>query len=295
MMDVRPNFFIVGAPKCGTTAWADYLATHPDIGFSDVKEPHFFNTDMPGFRWATTTEAYLQNFISCSGRKIVAEASVQYLYSQDAAKNIALSYPDAHIMIMLRRPSDFIRSYHNQMFLNCDEDIKDLRMAWERPFPRLKGTLPKGCREPDLLDYKKVGLFADQVARYFDLFSHAHIKVVFLENWCHNPRQLYIELMQFLDIADDGRADFPKIHQAKKAGNRYLQHLVSRPPSLVRYASRVLKSLPGLGSINPAGILRHLNSRPGYLTEVNQGLADEIEAYFFEDQRQLHSILEKSS
>ena len=47
----RPNLFIVGAPKCGTTAWVEYLRTHPDIFFPEIKEPHYFATDLPGMRW----------------------------------------------------------------------------------------------------------------------------------------------------------------------------------------------------------------------------------------------------
>ncbi|MEA3447202.1 MAG: sulfotransferase [Bacteroidota bacterium] len=40
-----PNFFIIGAPKCGTTALSEYLRKHPDIHFSYPKEPDYFNTD----------------------------------------------------------------------------------------------------------------------------------------------------------------------------------------------------------------------------------------------------------
>jgi hypothetical protein len=35
----KPNFFIVGAPKCGTTALSEYLRSHPDVFFSSPKEP----------------------------------------------------------------------------------------------------------------------------------------------------------------------------------------------------------------------------------------------------------------
>ena len=42
----KPNFFIVGAPKCGTTALYEYLRPHPNIFMPKVKEPHFFATDL---------------------------------------------------------------------------------------------------------------------------------------------------------------------------------------------------------------------------------------------------------
>lgn len=78
-----PNFFIVGAPKCGTTAVYTYLSTHPDIFFPErAKEPHHFNTDMPGFRWYPEKDSYMALFASAEAQaaSIRGEASVQYLF-----------------------------------------------------------------------------------------------------------------------------------------------------------------------------------------------------------------------
>jgi len=38
-----PNFFIVGAPKAGTTTLYHYLNEFPEIYFSKLKEPHYFS------------------------------------------------------------------------------------------------------------------------------------------------------------------------------------------------------------------------------------------------------------
>ena len=37
----RPEFFMLGALKCGTTALASHLATHPLIQVSEPKEPNY--------------------------------------------------------------------------------------------------------------------------------------------------------------------------------------------------------------------------------------------------------------
>ena len=42
----KPNFFIIGAPKCGTTALSEYLRSHPSVLISEPKEPHYFSTDI---------------------------------------------------------------------------------------------------------------------------------------------------------------------------------------------------------------------------------------------------------
>ena len=82
----RPNFFIIGAPRCGTTAMSEYLrGGHPGIGFSDPKEPHFFAADLPGIRVCDTEEQYVNGcFSHLSGKTwdAIGEGSVWYLYSR---------------------------------------------------------------------------------------------------------------------------------------------------------------------------------------------------------------------
>ena len=42
----KPNFFIAGAAKCGTTSMFEYLRQHPDVFLPKVKEPYFFGSDL---------------------------------------------------------------------------------------------------------------------------------------------------------------------------------------------------------------------------------------------------------
>jgi hypothetical protein len=46
----RPNFFIAGAPKAGTTALSAYLSQHPNAFLAKPKEPHYFAEDLPAIR-----------------------------------------------------------------------------------------------------------------------------------------------------------------------------------------------------------------------------------------------------
>lgn len=57
----NPNFFIIGAPKCGTTALSEYLREHPQVFFSDPKELSFFNEDFTNRR-TTSLEDYPYHF-----------------------------------------------------------------------------------------------------------------------------------------------------------------------------------------------------------------------------------------
>jgi hypothetical protein len=44
----KPNFFIIGAPKCGTTSFWTWLSSHPNIFVTPEKEPHFSILMTPG-------------------------------------------------------------------------------------------------------------------------------------------------------------------------------------------------------------------------------------------------------
>ena len=77
-----PNFFIVGAPKCGTTSLHEYLQRHPDVFMPFYKEPHFFGSDLQGSRFRQfrdQPERYLKLFRDARGEKRIGESSPWYL------------------------------------------------------------------------------------------------------------------------------------------------------------------------------------------------------------------------
>ena len=45
-MERWPNFFIVGAPRCGTTFLYNYLKQIPRVYMSPVKEPGYFSVSI---------------------------------------------------------------------------------------------------------------------------------------------------------------------------------------------------------------------------------------------------------
>ena len=143
-----PDFFIAGAPKCGTTALFSYLQTHPGIflpaerpGTSrlSAKEPHYYCTDFPNYRRCRSREDYLRLFTDAAAGTLVGEASVWYLYSEVAIPRIMAEIPKAKFIVLLRNPVNMAHSLHNLLYHTLDEDIADFGCAWEagpaRPGP----------------------------------------------------------------------------------------------------------------------------------------------------------------
>lgn len=290
----RPNLFIVGAPKCGTTAWVAYLSRHPDIFFCDPKEPHHFNSDIPNFRWFKTQDDYLELFAAAGSERIRAEASILYLYSLDAAANIAQFNRDAKILIFVRDPAKFISSYHQQQLYNLDEDVEDLGEAWSLSGQRSAAALPKGCRDARLLDYKSIGAFGAQSERYVANFGRNQVRIVRFEEWVRAPRETYLALMDFLEVDDDGQTNFPQVNAAHDHRFKAVANITQRPPRLARLFSRALRRLPGMGAFRPARLLRKLNRSEGYRkAQLDPQLREEIAAHYRDDQSLLATLYER--
>jgi hypothetical protein len=128
----KPDFFIVGAPRSGTSSMMNYLEEHPDIFMARPPgdEPHFFGTDLSA-PWSIADErSYLSLFDDAKDEIRAGEKSVSYLYSKRAAVEIKEFQPSAKIIIMLRNPVDVIYSIHGLRFYLGHENS---RCFWSRP------------------------------------------------------------------------------------------------------------------------------------------------------------------
>ncbi len=130
-----PDFFIVGHPKCGTTALYEMLRRHPQIYMPDFKEPWFFAQDMrPRFQPARSGVVPETLDGLCASVRAapapdqrVGEASSSYLRSREPASAIAKSAPDARIIAILREPASFLTFAASPDARRSHRDEKDLQ------------------------------------------------------------------------------------------------------------------------------------------------------------------------
>jgi len=290
-----PNLFIVGAPKCGTTAWAHYLGSHPDIFFPPNKDHCVFAGDLPNIRLVGTPEDYAAQFADSAGAQIVGEASAMYLFSEAAAAAIKAHNPTAKILIFLRAQEDFLPSLHNQFRREFAEEVTDFEMAWRLSGQRPVETIPTGCLEPRTLDYAAMGRFAEQVERYLDAFPSEQVHVVQFKDWTGEPRAAYLEILGFLGLADDGRSDFPPVNAGATYRSRRLARWIMRPPRPARKAARLIRAFPGGGWLDKTARTIGFRSMPGYASEIGQALRDEIRRYYAAENRRLAERLGRPS
>jgi hypothetical protein len=289
-----PNLFIVGAPKCGTTAWAEYLGAHPDIFFPKVKDQCFFALDLPHFRLTRTEADYAALFAESGNARVIGEASAMYLYSEAAAGAIRNHNPASKILFFLREQEDYLPSLHNQFLREFAEEIEDFETAWRLSGRRPLETIPATCLEPRTLDYAAMGRFQEQVERYLDAFPPEQLRVIRFRDWTADPRAAYLEILDFLGLEDDGRTSFPPINPGMTYRSRRLARLIIRPPTFARKAARLMRKLPLGERLYRAVRMVGFRSAPGYRGEIGPELRDEIKRYYADGNRILEERLRRA-
>lgn len=292
---VKPNLFIVGAPKCGTTAWVSYLSSHPDIFFSTPKEPHFFTTDAPNRRIVREEDLYLALFEAGRSSKIIGEGSTSYLYSKAAAANIRAFAPDAKILVFLRDQAEFLPSWHNQLVRNGTENIEDFATAWAMSDRRDPSNTPPDCRDRSLLNYEACGRFGEQVERLLGIFPARQVAIIKYRDWANDPRSTYLDILEFLGLEDDGRTNFQPANEARRSRSRWAHRLLMRPPRFAQALIRPLRAVTGRGSLGLGEALRSLNERSGYVGSISEQMKAEIRDYYTRDNALLERCISSLS
>lgn len=214
----RPNFFIVGAPRCGTASMYLYLKQHPEIYVSVLKEPQFFGQDLPPVPHGIRDEdVYLELFEGANGRALRGEASVWYLSSLQAPYEIRAFSPDAKILILLREPAQMAYSLHSLYLRTGNEELESFEDALAAEPERREGSrIPAGAYFPPGLQYTETARYAPNVERYRDVFGPENVLCVFFDDFVADPAAEYRRALEFLGADPEFLAE----HDPKRAAER---------------------------------------------------------------------------
>lgn len=221
--------FIAGVQKGGTTSLYSYLVRHPLIVGSETKELHFFDREAEyrkGFRY------YNSRFPFFTKASHALEATPNYLYRENVALRIHSYRPGAKIIAVLREP--VLRAYSafnmyqqitslasfNGMISNANQDSKDffgglasgnieltIESFLERELEIINNR--QAAEEPGLI---RRGIYAPQLARYFDLFGRENVLVLFSEDLLSEPERVTNQVLEFVGLSPLVGLDYPKMH-----------------------------------------------------------------------------------
>ena len=162
----KPDFFIIGAPKCGTTALHTHLASHPQI-FMSPKEMLFFGRDvvrLPHQRYQVL-DAYLDFFRDCDDSQTAGGSSVWYLHSETAAAEVHAFNPDAKVIAMFRNPVEMLPLLHSHLHYLALEPLDTLEEALDAEEWRAGDECLQGRAQPHYLQYSRAIRFGEQLDR----------------------------------------------------------------------------------------------------------------------------------
>ncbi len=244
----KPNLFVIGAMKSGTTYLNKLLDKHPAIFMCSPEEPSYF-VDPSLLRkiWPKAwdlklwrdEENYLRLFQSSGDAVVLGEASTNYTklpLVDGVAERIHQFNPEARFIYLMRDPVQRTISHYWHM----------VRYHTERR-PMMEAI----CAEPHYLD---VSHYAMQLLPYYDLFGSDRIAILTFEQLTGAPEATMRKLYGWLGLNDTGMdvSEFDKPENVT--------------PDVVRSAARA------------AALVRLRQSRPGrvltpYLPRAIRGIA----------------------
>jgi hypothetical protein len=256
----RPDFFIAGAPKCGTTALYEYLRGHPQVFLPRIKEPHFFGTDLSSPFYVRDPARYRALFDGAAPGQRVGEASVWYLYSERAAAEIQAQIPDARFIVMLRNPVEMVYSYYSQRLYNHTEDVLDFEAALALEDERRRGRhLPAHMDHVHGLMYSSIARYGAQLERLLQHVDAARVLVLVYDDFRARTDEALARTLRFLGLDEEYHPELRVVNANKRVRSSTLFELLHYPPAPVRallsavvppaLRHRVRRSLVGLNRV----------------------------------------------
>jgi hypothetical protein len=283
-----PNFFIVGAPRCGTTALFDYLRSHPQITLSSYKEPHYFATDLVGERFEIFRdhpEKYQALFKHVEDEPCVGEASVGYLFSKCAATNIYSFNPHAKIIIMLRNPIDALYSMYIQAKYTGTtrfDSFEELMAVHDEVPPEVPVETARR-----LLSLEGVR-FASQVKRYLDVFDRSAVHIILYDDFSRNTAGEYRKTLRFLDVDEAFvPSEFAVINASQESRNPVLKRILQS--NLLLSIGRTMPDI----TLPFYRALKILNSKQAGQKNIPQTLRQRMLAELYEDIQELSRLIDR--
>jgi hypothetical protein len=290
------SVYVIGAPRCGSTAVSGALRRNPHISFSVPKETHFLQRD----RAEQSLEEWRHTYVVRYHPKLtpkhqaMGDGSVSYIFAPEAIRRALEFDPRARFIAVLRNPVEMLQSYHLRMVYLLDENVADFATAWSLQESRARGeNIPRLCRDPRLLQYGEIGRFSEHLQRVFEVAGRERCLVLLFEDMLQQPRATYKRILDFIEVDDDGQTEFRRKRQSLTFKSRWLQRLLMNPPDWVlRHVQAMnIKQIPRLKAWRKK--LKRVNNRPAEHPPLAAETQAMLRRYFAPDIERLAVLLDR--
>jgi len=196
---------IAGVNKCGTTSVFRYLADHPEVCGSSIKELRFFLQESYD-ESKSTIEEYRSHFASIKSGDVLLEASPSYFsWGEDIANRIRRLIPAVRIIVMLRNPVERLYSYYRSALVY---DNYANALLSDISFPdfvdmALAASADSGQTDPQRAEFRRAlhqGRYVHQMETFGSQFPNNQICYLFFEDLAKNPCSVMKLICEFLEI-----------------------------------------------------------------------------------------------
>lgn len=191
MQGGKPDFFILGFPKCGTTSLFFYLKEHPQI-IDKGKEIQGLNTIHKSRKHRLEYEKKFHDL----GKGYLNFSANPFDIFVDP-KIVKKYYPNSKLIIMVRNPVNRFFSHYqmNKIVHKKDENLQSYisiakNSKSSEPFFQFRHTL------------LGMGFYEKAMRPWFDVFDQSKILVLVFEEFFANPSEHMPLIFKFLGIKD---------------------------------------------------------------------------------------------
>jgi len=250
-----PNFLIIGANKAGTTSLYRYLAQHPDVYLSPMKEPSYFAPVIrrhaaESRRLPRTLEEYTALFDDAGHARAVGEASTAYLPDNDAPALAREAIPDARLVVILRNPLDRAFSDYGMHRGWGDEELSFA----EAIESELDGSVPGlswGRR------YVEYGFYGRHLSRWLGLFERERFGIYLYDDLQDDPQALMSTVAAFLRISTSFTPETAE------------RHNITRHPPRIKAVEQVAQWRPAKAAVKRVVPARTLTRMKEFVRRKN--------------------------
>lgn len=290
----RPNYFIVGAPRCGTTSLLTYLLDHPEIYAPGTWEFNYLSEDLT---WVSeppvsSDEEYLSHFQNTDEYKRVGEKSAFYLYSEVAPRRIFELNPSAKIICLLRDPVEAMWSLYKYHVASLREDILSFEKALQVEDKRKQGQLvPEHANFIEDLLYRDIYHYPEQLRRYMTIFDRQNIHTIVFDEFVSDTDRVFRELLRFLEVSPMSLPSYEAHNVGQQLNSLRARRLLEKYPAVRGTLRRLLPEPVKKGIQELLGI--SAGGRPQGLSKMDAGLKAKLRAVYRPEVRELEELIGK--
>ena len=278
----KPNLFVLGAAKSGTTPLFNYLTQQSSIFAPEIKEPHFFYNERcagaPVLGEKDLGE-YLELFADAPADAQAGEASTSYLYAANAPREIRRLQDDARIIIILRDPTERAYSQYWNQVRDGNEDL-----SFEEALRAEAGRKRDNWWHGFL--YVETGRYVEQLSRYYDVFGRDNVQVHLFDDLHQNAKEVCRKVFSFLGVDPAYKIEADKVYnRSGPVKSRLLARLLNAQSIKEPFK----KVLPVTWKRSVGEGLRNANRRP--VPTMNPKTEIELRKTFEEDTLTLERMI----